>query len=85
MNGWKAEARVIHSLEDRNEAQVDSFPSRDTVCTSCCWLLENLKKQPRHMLLGLSVESKLSAVNCETHLPRRSITVYAVQPQVTQG
>ena len=37
------------------------------------------------MLLGLSVESKLSAVNCETHLPRRSITVYAVQPQVTQG
>lgn len=60
MNGWKAEARVIHSLEDSNEAQVDSFPSRDTVCTSCCWLLENLKKQPRHMLLGF-----LCSLSCQ--------------------
>ncbi len=78
MNGWMAEARVVHSLEDRNKAWVDGFPSHVTVCTSCCWSLKNLKKQPRNMLLGLLVESKLSAVNCETHLPRCSITVYAV-------
>lgn len=82
MDGWMAEAGSIHSLEDRNEARVDSFPSHVNVCTSCCWSPENLKKQPRNMLLGILVESKLSAVNCETHLPRCNVTVYAVLPHV---
>lgn len=53
MDGWMAEARVIHSPEDRNEAWVDSFPSHVTMCTSCCSSSENLKKQPRNMMLGI--------------------------------
>ncbi len=81
MDGWMAEARVIHSLEARSEGRVDSFPSHVTVCTSCCWSPENLKKQPRNMMLRDLVESKLSVVNCETHLPRCSVTVYAALPK----
>lgn len=53
MDGWMDEMRVIHSLEDRNEARVDNFPSCVTVHTSCCWSPENLKKQARNMFLGL--------------------------------